>query len=433
MQIAVFGLGYVGTVCSACLADLGHSVVGVDVSEEKVDRLRQGLSPVVEPGLQDLIGQGVASGRLRATLDPQEAMDGAELAFICVGTPSLPSGGQDRQYVERVASDIGRTLGGRDDYCGVVMRSTVLPGTMEGLVRAHISQHAGATPFGVASNPEFLREGSAIDDFYHPPYTVIGTSDARLAEMLGQLYAPIDAPILTVDTPVAEMLKFVSNTYHALKVAFANEVGAVCKALELDSHAVTDLFIRDTKLNISSKYLRPGFAFGGSCLPKDVRALSHIGRSNELELPLLNSIMRSNELHVGRAVRMIEEAGSKSVGVLGIAFKPGTDDLRESPMVTLCETLLGRGYDLKICDPSVNVALLTGSNKQYIEAQVPHLTRLLLEDPAEVVRQSDSVVISYDIPAFRKAVAEHGAASFVIDLAGVDGVGENAGYTGIAW
>ena len=433
MQIAVFGLGYVGTVCATCFADLGHTVVGVDVSREKVDLLNSGRSPIIEPQVADLAQRAVAERRLRATLDPQDAIHEADLSFICVGTPSLPGGGQDRQYIRRVAEDIGRSLAGRTRYCGIVIRSTVIPGTVEEVVAPAVRKFAKGAPFGVASNPEFLREGTAVDDFLHPPYTLIGASDPRLVEMLRTLYAAIDAPIEVADVRVAEMLKFVNNSFHALKVVFANEVGTVCKALDVDSHTLMELFVRDRKLNISEKYLRPGFAFGGSCLPKDVRALDQLARSRDLELPVVGAIMRSNELHVRRAVRMVEEAEGSPVGVLGIAFKPGTDDLRESPVVELAETLIGRGYDVRIYDPSVNLALLTGSNKRFMEEQIPHLAKLLTESAEELVAQCNTVVLGYDDPRFVQALDGRAPGCRIIDLAGVSAGAFSGSYSGIAW
>ena len=433
MQIAVFGLGYVGTVCATCFADLGHTVVGVDVSPEKVDLLNSGKSPIIEPQVADLAQRAVAARRLRATLDPQDAIREADLTFICVGTPSLPGGGQDRQYIQRVAEDIGRGLAGRTRYCGIVIRSTVIPGTVEEVVAPAVRKFAKGAPFGVASNPEFLREGTAVDDFLHPPYTLIGSSDPTLVKLLRTLYATIDAPIEVADVRVSEMLKFVNNSFHALKVVFANEVGTVCKALEVDSQAAMELFVRDRKLNISEKYLRPGFAFGGSCLPKDVRALDHLARSRDLDLPVLSGIMRSNELHVRRAIRMVEEAGGNRVGVLGVAFKAGTDDLRESPVVEVAETLIGRGYDVRIYDPSVNLALLTGSNKKFMEDQIPHLARLMTASAEELVAGSDTIVVGYDTACFRDALAQRPPDSRVVDLADIRNGPERGDYAGIAW
>jgi GDP-mannose 6-dehydrogenase len=419
-RIAVFGLGYVGGVCASCLADLGHEVIGVDVVAAKVDLLNSGQSPVLEAGLNESIQRGIEAGRLRATSDAADAVANSELAFICVGTPSLPNGDHDLEYLRRVADIIGRALGGRVAHYGVVGRITVLPET-------------SGQVFGVASNPEFLREGAAIADFRNPPFTVVGTSDARLRDMLRETYRKIEAPFFATEIRVAEILKLVCNAFHAVKIVFANEVGTLCKEFGVDSRAVMDLFVQDRKLNVSEKYLRPGFAFGGSCLPKDLRALSRIGRRCDAELPLLDSVLRSNELHVHRAVRLVESTGDRKVAVLGLTFKPGTDDLRESPVVELAQTLLGRGYELQIYDPHLNVARLTGANKRFIDQRIPHLSRLLVKSAEEAVRASEIVVVAYEADEFRAAVASMNGSHHLIDLAGIDATASAAGYEGIAW
>ena len=435
-RVAVFGLGYVGTVTAACLADLGHTVVGVDIAEAKVEAVNAGAAPVVERGLNELIRSAVDAGRLSATTDGAEAVRRSDLAFVCVGTPSRPSGDHDVSFLGRVAAEIGAALRGRKDYFGLVIRSTVLPGTTEAVVAPVLAEASGldaGRDFGVAHNPEFMREGTAVEDFRHPPFTVVGTADERLREMLRKLYRRIDAPFLATDLRVAETLKLVSNAFHAVKVVFANEVGTVCKALGVDAREVMDLFVQDTKLNISPKYLRPGFAFGGSCLPKDVRALTSLGRQHHSEIPLLDAIVRSNELHIRRAVQMVEQGGRKTVGLLGLVFKPGTDDLRESPVVELAQTLLGRGFDLRIYDPYLNMARLSGANRRFIDRQIPHLTRLLAASADAVVQASEVVVVGYDAPEFRTALAAANGNHRIIDLAGVPGDGRAAAYEGIGW
>lgn len=435
-RIAVFGLGYVGSVCAACLADLGHEVVGVDVVEAKVDSLNDGCSPVLEPGLSDAIRRGRESGRLRATCDPTDAVASSDLAFICVGTPSLANGDHDLSHLRRVSQDIGRALAGRPGYYGVVVRSTVLPGSVEGVVAPALERASGRRLFedlGVASHPEFLREGSAISDFLNPPFGVVGTNDPILGEMLRDIHRKIEAPFLVTEVRVAEMLKLVSNAFHALKVVFANEVGTLCKQFDVDSREMMNLFVQDRKLNISERYLRPGFAFGGSCLPKDLRALSRIGRRCDVELPLLDGILRSNELHVRRAVHLVEQTGQNRVGLLGMTFKAGTDDLRESPVVEVAQVLLGRGYELRIYDPLLKLSRLTGANKQFIETHIPHLSRLLVQSPEEVVDSSQVVVVAYEAEEFRSALAAMNGEHHLIDLAGIDRTNSAAGYEGIAW
>ncbi len=436
LRIAVFGLGYVGTVCAGCLADLGHTVVGVDVAQVKVDMLNSGQSPVLEPGLTDSLQRAVQAGRLRATTNAFEAVAATDLAFVCVGTPSLPNGGQDLTYISRVAGGIGQALRERKAFYGVVIRSTVLPGSTEEVVAKAVEAESGSCVgerFAVASNPEFLREGTALADFHSPPFTIVGTSDERLRQMLEAIYREIDAPFLVTEVRAAEMVKLASNAFHAAKIVFANEVGTLCKEFGVDGRVVMDLFVQDRKLNVSDKYLRPGFAFGGSCLPKDLRALSRFGRIRDAEVPMLDAVLRSNEVHIRRAIRMVEETGKRSVGLLGLTFKPGTDDLRESPVVELAQTLLGRGHQLRIYDPYLNLARLTGANKRFIDGQIPHLAELLVPTAEEAVRASEVVVVAYDAEEFRPAIAALNGAHRLIDLAGVARQAGLAGYEGIAW
>lgn len=437
MRVAVFGLGYVGTVCAGCLADVGHSVVGVDVVPSKVELVNAGRSPVLEAGLAECVQRGVGAGRLRATGDAPEAVGATEIAMVCVGTAGLPNGDHDLRYLRRVCEGIGHALRERPgDWYGIVVRSTVLPGTIEQVVIPTIEGASGLRcprDFGVASNPEFLRESTAIDDFLHPPLTVVGAADPRMRAALERLYQPIQAPVIMTEIRTAEALKLVSNAFHAMKIVFANEIGTLCKALGVDGRAVMELFVRDRKLNVSAAYLRPGFAFGGSCLPKDVRALARLARRSETDLPLLEAVLRSNELHVRRAVRMVEESGARRVALLGLTFKPGTDDLRESPTVELAQVLLGRGYELRIYDPFLDLARLTGANKRYIDEQIPHLSKLLVSSPEAAVDDSQVVVVGYAAPEFRPALAALNGDHRVIDLAGMDGDSGTAGYEGIAW
>ena len=378
MDMAIFGLGYVGAVSAACFSKDGHAVIGVDLNEGKTALIEAGKSPVIEEGVDGLIEAAVASGRLRATSDSRAAILESELALVCVGTPSAGNGNLDLTYVERVCEEIGDALRSKDDFTTVIVRSTVLPGTMRHLVIPTLercSRKKAGEDFGVGFFPEFLREGSAVADFYNPPKVVFAASDERTSSQLEALNQGLDAPVLPVDFEVAEMVKYADNTWHAIKVAFANEVGSISKALGVDGTDVMDVFCRDTKLNISPKYLKPAFAFGGSCLPKDVRALAYRGRTLDLDLPLINAIMPSNRSHVDRALQLVRDCKQRKIGVLGLSFKAGTDDLRESPMVELVERLLGKGHDIRIFDRNVNLGRLVGANRAYIYQQLPHIAK----------------------------------------------------------
>ncbi|MDH5550971.1 MAG: nucleotide sugar dehydrogenase [Gemmatimonadota bacterium] len=436
LRVAVFGLGYVGTVSAACLADLGHSVIGVDKISSKVEALNAGESPLVEPGLDERIRRARAAGRLSATVDASEAVAGTDMALICVGTPSVPSGDHDLSFLRRVAEEIGSSLRDRGAYYGVVVRSTGLPGTAETVVAPAVERSSGLRcgfDFGVASNPEFMREGTGVEDFLSPPFSIVGTRDERMLQMLRAVYRGVDAPFLAVEPRVAEILKLACNAFHAVKIVFANEIGTLCQQGGADSHAVMSAFVRDTKLNISEKYLRPGFAFGGSCLPKDLRALSWLGRQGNLDVPLLDAVLRSNELHIRRALEAVERDGRKRVGMLGLVFKPGTDDLRESPMVELAQTLLGRGHELHIFDPYLNLARLSGANKRFIDSQIPHLARLLASSAEDAVDGSEVVVVGYDAPEFGPALERLDGSHRLVDLAGLKTRPTAAQYEGISW
>ncbi len=438
MRVSVFGLGYVGCVSAAALAGDGHEVVGIDVNPDKVDRVNQGRSPVVEPGLDEAVAAAVGTGRLRATASTAEAVRESEVSLLCVGTPSRRNGSLDFQYLSRVSEQIGDALRDKKDYHVVVVRSTVLPGTTHDVVIPALEQHSGkryGEDFGVAVNPEFLREGSALKDFREPPVTLVGHNHAADAAAAIGLYGRVGAPLVTTSIRVAEMMKYASNAWHALKVAFANEIGTACKQFEIDSHEVMDIFCRDTKLNLSSYYLKPGFAFGGSCLPKDVRALQYRAKEADLDLPVIQSILQSNQVHVRRAIDEIVETGRKRVGLLGFSFKAGTDDLRESPLVILAEALLGKGFQLRIFDRSVSLARLTGANRRYIEEQIPHLSVLLRSSIDEVIDESDIVVIGNASPEFGEAVLRCRTDQVVLDLVRVpiDFGRLAAEYRGICW
>jgi len=397
MEIAIFGLGYVGAVTAACFGQDGHRVIGVDTDTYKVACINEGRSPIVERHLEEFIRRGRETGRLTATTCADEAVVQSEIALICVGTPSRRNGSLNLEYVERVCRQIGAALAQRQEPYTVVMRSTVLPGTCEGLVVPTLEASSGkrhGEGFHVCMNPEFLREGSAIHDFYHPPLTVIGAQSFEAADRLAQLYTDIPAECVKTDLRTAEMLKYANNAFHALKITFANEIGAWCKQEGVDSHVVMRLLTMDTKLNISAAYLTPGFAFGGSCLPKDLRALVYRAHQHDLSLPTLESILVSNRLQIERTAETIVQMGKKRVGVVGLAFKAGTDDLRESPIVALCEHLIGKGYSLRIYDPNVSLAAIYGSNKAYIEREIPHIQALMCDSLAELIEQSEVIVLA---------------------------------------
>ena len=438
MKVSVFGLGYVGSVSAASFAADGHTVVGVDVNPDKVASLNEGRSPIVEMGLDELIRDTAANGSLRATTDTKEAVHVTDLSLLCVGTPSRKNGSLDLSYLERVSEQIGDALKDKDTYHVVVVRSTVLPGTTHDIVIPALERTSGkkyGTGFGVTVNPEFLREGTAIDDFRNPPLTLVGHNYATDAEPTQALYGKVEAPMVTTSIRTAEMIKYSSNTWHALKVVFANEIGNLCKRVGIDSHEVMDIFCQDEKLNLSSYYMKPGFAFGGSCLPKDVRALQYRAKEVDLDMPVIQAILGSNQLQIQHALDQIMESGKKRVGLLGFSFKAGTDDLRESPIVILAEALLGKGYQLKIYDKNVSIARLVGANKDYINTQIPHLSSLLCETIDEVLDGSDIIVVGNAAPEFADALRRTRPDHLIVDLVRVKAErSEIPGqYQGICW
>lgn len=435
-RIAIFGLGYVGTVSAACLARDGHTVIGVDPNQSKVDLINQGKSPIVERDLDELVRTAVNQRNLSATTQGAQAVASSDISFVCVGTPSAVNGSLDLHYVRSVCREIGAALKDLDRPHAVVIRSTILPGTMHSVVLPLLCQASDREPgkdFEVLNNPEFLREGTAVSDYFNPPKTVIGCADTSRAQQLQALYAHLPGPKITTTLETAELLKYVDNVWHALKVGFANEVGSLCKQLQIDSHPLMEIFCRDHKLNISSTYLTPGFAFGGSCLPKDVRALSYQARQLDLKLPILNAILDSNEQHLQRALEMVTRHGRRRLGVLGLSFKPGTDDLRESPMVELVERLLGKGYDLKIYDRNVSLSRLTGANKESILRQVPHLEKLLCATQEEVVAHGEILIASHQSPEFEAAIRQPLPGQLVVDFARLSSGRSTGSYDGIAW
>lgn len=437
MNISVFGLGYVGTVTMACLAETGHTVIGVDPQANKVDLIRSGQSPIIEAEVNDLLAHAIEQGRLSALTDARAAVLGSDLGVVCVGTPSQANGSLDLSYLRRVAEEIGRAIAEHPGFFVVVIRSTVLPGTTKDSLIPLLEASSGrklGEGFGLCYNPEFLREGSAVQDFRFPPKTVIGANDVRSREIATPVLERPDAPTIQTTVEVAEMVKYADNSWHAVKVAFANEIGSVAKMSGIDGREVMEVFAADEKLNLSAAYLKPGLSFGGSCLPKDVRALVHRGRRLDLDLPLINSVLESNRAHLDRAFDLIVRGPSKRVGVLGLSFKAGTDDLRESPMVEIVERLIGKGYELKIFDPNVNLARLVGANRDYILHQIPHISSLMVGTMSEVLDASDTIVIGTNDSAFADVMSERSSHHRIIDLVRL-GKGSSASeeYDGICW
>jgi GDP-mannose 6-dehydrogenase len=396
MRITVFGLGYVGCVSAACFADMGHDVIGVDVDPRKLAMLRRGEPPVIEPGLDDLLRSAFNSGRLTVTDVVENAIRQSEVSIVCVGTPSRPNGSLDSRYVERVIDEIGAALANRSEYHVVTVRSTLLPGMLTQCLIPRLEAASGkpaGRDYGVCQNPEFLRESTAIRDFQSPPFTLIGELDARSGDRLAEAYAGVLAPIYRVPPEAAAMVKYASNAYHALKVTFSNEIGALCRQFDVNSQEVMDVFVRDTHLNVSAAYLRPGFAFGGSCLPKDVRALLYAAKQQDVHVPLLSAVIPSNDLHIQRVVDAVQGLNSRRVALVGLSFKPGTDDLRESPLVRLAESLIGKGHRLSIYDPDVSLSNLFGRNRDYIDTVLPHLGELLCTDARQAIDGCKVVVV----------------------------------------
>ncbi len=436
MKLSIFGLGYVGSVSAACFAKEGHTVIGVDVNPNKVEMINGGESPIVEAGIGPLSKEVVKAKRLSATTDSTAAVRDSEVSLVCVGTPSNSNGSLDLRYVTRVCEEIGAALKDKDAHHTVVIRSTMLPGTIESVVvptlEKYSEKHVGID-FGVCINPEFLREGSSLKDFYAPPFTLIGADDEDTTATVQALYSGVDAPVIATSVKTAEMVKYVCNCFHALKVSFANEIGNICKAVGVDSHEVMDIFCRDTKLNLSSYYLKPGFAFGGSCLPKDLRAINYKAKQVDIEVPVLSSILPSNRQQVERAVEMVLATSKKRVGVFGFSFKAGTDDLRESPMVTLIETLLGKGLQLQIYDRDVSLARLFGANKEYIERQIPHIAQLMRTSIDEVLEFAEVLVLGNKNEEFKAIEQKRTEGQVVIDLVRLFDTTSSDCYQGICW
>jgi GDP-mannose 6-dehydrogenase len=438
MLISIFGLGYVGSVTGTCFAELGHFVVGVETNPMKVDMINRAQSPIVETGIEERLRKAVAAGSLKATTDWQAALAETDMAFVCVGTPSLSNGNIDLRFVRRVSEHIGSALREKDKWFTVVIRSTVLPGTVEEIVipilEAASNKKAGRD-FGVCMNPEFLREGTAIQDFFDPPKTVIGEFNSRSGEPLAEVYRGFPGSLRRVPLRVAEMVKYADNTFHAAKVVFANEIGNICKELSIDSHKVMEIFCLDTKLNLSPYYLKPGFAFGGSCLPKDIRALNYEARLLDVETPLLSSLLESNKRQVLKVVNKLREYKGRTIGFLGLSFKGGTDDLRESPMVEIIETMLGKGFTVNIYDRYVSIGRLMGANKEYIEKEIPHLSNILCGSTEQLLQNCDVIVVGYKDDEITAALGRLTSKHIVIDLVRAydNGLLNVAEYYGICW
>lgn len=439
LSVSIFGMGYVGSVSAACFASMGHKVIGVDVSRAKVEMMASGKTPIVEARMAELVAEAHKAGLLHATTDATEAVLNSEVSFVCVGTPSLKNGKLDLSHIESVAREIGEAIGKKKTPHVFVLRSTVLAGTTETVVLPTLEKASGkkcGKDFTVCYNPEFMREGSAVADFLNPPYTILGASDKQHLAPLRELYKTTPGTMYETTIPVAEMVKYFSNCYHALKVGFANEMGTMCKHLGVDAHEVTKIFTSDTKLNISPAYLFPGFAFGGSCLPKDLRAITYKAKELDLKLPLLESLMPSNAEHVDRAVEMVMATGKKKIAQLGLSFKAGTDDLRESPQVQLIKRLMGEGLEVKVWDEDVSLGRLAGSNRQYIEEVIPHIGSVLSADLEATLRSAEVVILGNKSASKEQLSKYLRPEQIVIDLIHLDRTKRPEGaktYEGICW
>jgi GDP-mannose 6-dehydrogenase len=432
LPIAVFGLGYVGAVSAACLAKNGHIVIGVDPQLEKVELINNGVPPIIEEGLAELTRETTADWMFRATPDAAEAVAGSSLSLVCVGTPSRPDGSINLDNILQVCEEIGTALRVKDEFHVVMIRSTVLPGVMRDLIHPLLERVSGkkvGIDFGLCHNPEFLREGTAVYDYYNPPKIVIGAFDQRSRDIAAELYRDFDAPLIHTSVEIAELIKYVDNWWHALKVAFGNEVGNICKVHRVDSHQVMDIFCKDDKLNISPRYLMPGFAFGGSCLPKDLRALTYHTRKNGLFLPILESILPSNRVQIERALLRVQEKRCRRIGVLGFSFKAGTNDLRESPMVQLIEILIGKGYDLRLYDRNVRPTQLLGANRDYL-----HITRFMSDSPDAVLAHAELILVGTRDLAYRDLLSRLAPRQMILDMVRlVEPTDSDERYDGINW
>lgn len=433
MKISVFGLGYVGCVSVGCLSNFGHEIIGVDKQETKVKLINSGKPTIIEQNIDKLIDIGWKNKLISGTVNPVDAVVASDISFIAVGTPSTPEGHLNLSYIYNVAEEIGLALIKKDSFHIIVIRSTVLPGTNHkiGQIIETVSAKKRNHDFAIVSNPEFLREGSAVKDYFNPPVTVLGTDNHRALETMVNLYKEINAPIEKVSIEEAEIIKYVNNSFHALKITFANEVGNICKKLNIDSHKVMEIFCMDTQLNLSPYYLKPGFAYGGSCLPKDLKGLKTLAHDNYLESPILNSIENSNSNQKRIAIQQIEKYGKKKIGILGLSFKAGTDDLRYSPIVEVAEHFLGKGYQISIFDENVNLSKLTGTNKEYIDLHIPHLSNLITDKISQVIFESEVIIITHKLDEVESYIEEH-PNKYFFDLVGINNRNFD-NYQGICW
>src|ERR1035437_2650602 len=435
MKISIFGLGYVGCVSLGCLAKNGHYVIGVDTNPTKVEQINSGKATIIEKDVDTIIAEQRLSGHISATTDNQLAIKGSDISIIAVGTPSTDKGHLNLQYIFKVAENIGEALQHKDSFHIIAIRSTIMPGTcdkFEAIVEK-ISGKKRNEDFAIVDNPEFLREGTAVKDYYNPPLTLIGSDNLKAADKVAELYRQLPGEIIITDLKIAEIMKYINNTYHALKISFSNEIGNICSELGIDSHKVMEIFCKDRQLNISPYYLKPGFAYGGSCLPKDLKGLQTLAHDLYIDVPVIDGINKTNDLQIQRAIKLIYKYWDKKLGFLGLSFKAGTDDLRNSPTVSIIEALLGKGGDIVIYDKNINMAMLTGTNKDYIDSRIPHLSSLLVSDPAELINDCDIIVINTKEPEFVKLVSDIDV-KIIIDFVRLnEAIISKNNYIGINW
>ena len=435
MKISIFGLGYVGCVSLGCLAKNGHHVIGVDTNQAKVDQINSGRATIIEKDVDKIIAEQRMAGRISATTDNLLAVKGSDISIIAVGTPSTDKGHLNLQYIFKVAENIGEALKHKNTFHIIAIRSTIIPGTCDKFAEI-VEYNSGKKrneDFALVDNPEFLREGTAVKDYYNPPLTLIGSDNVKAAEKVAELYRQLPAEIIITDLKIAEIMKYINNTYHALKISFSNEIGNICSELGIDSHEVMDIFCKDKQLNISPYYFKPGFAYGGSCLPKDLKGLQTLAHDLYIDVPVIDGISKTNDLQIQRAIKLIYKYWDKKLGFLGLSFKAGTDDLRNSPTVSIIETLLDKGCNIVIYDKNINLAKLTGTNKEYIDSRIPHLSNLMVSDPAELINECDIIVINTREPEFFNLVSDI-ENKIIIDFVRIDdSILSNRNYVGINW